>query len=168
VIPRRATASGISAGAVLAALVLAVPAAPAGAAPDTAAAPVAPKRMFVGCTWERTEPLTTISCGRPFATDGTVTFAQCWRTRPTGAQVVRRVEGDWQRTALRVRVFGDAPACAARFPWKSVVSVPVTRRMLDARQVLRVYVPPTDGRPAMQVQFGVCVIDERSVDPCSA
>lgn len=132
-----------------------------------AAATAAPQREYVACVWERSDPLTTISCGKPFATAGTVTFAQCWRARPTNAQVQRRVDGEWQRTALRVRVYGSAPACAKSFPWKSVVSVPATKGMLNTRQVLRVYAPAVDGRAASQVQFGLCVIDERAVEPCS-
>jgi hypothetical protein len=117
--------------------------------------------------WERTAPLTTIDCGRPFERTGSTVFAQCWRSRPTGATVMRRVDGEWKRTSIPVRITGDAPACPRKFPWKSVSVISATSKMVGSRDLLRLYVPGHDGKPAAQVQFGLCVMSERSVEPCS-
>ena len=132
------------------------------------AEPTAPTREFVACVWERPRPLATIDCGRPFERTGNVAFAQCWRSRPTGAAVMRRVDGEWKRTSIAVRITGDAPACPGTFPWKSVAIIPATSKMVGSRDLLRLYVPARDGKPASQVQFGLCVMSERSVDPCAA
>ncbi len=148
-------------------LVAAAVAAPVLLTGVAAAEPAAPAREFVGCVWERTAPLTTIDCGRPFERTGSTVFAQCWRSRPTGATVMRRIDGEWKRTTIAVRITSEAPACPKKFPWKSVSVIPATSKMVGRRDLLRLYVPEREGKPAAQVQFGLCVMSERSVEPCS-
>lgn len=170
-------AAGVIAASAALALLGALPAAAApaagaatpSAAPAAAAAPaaVAARRAKVtACVWETRAPLQTIKCGRPFEQSGTISFAQCWRERPASAVVFRRVEGQWRSTSIGVRVFGQARACPRSFPWKTVATIPTTRSLKSARQVMALAVTASGGA-VTRVQFGLCGMDERSTLPCA-
>ena len=133
----------------------------------TAEAVPAPAQQYVACSWQVGERDRTLACGGQFAKAGAVQFSQCWRYRPVGAQVYRKVGTEWKRTTLKVRAIGNASSCDRKTPWRSLVAVDVTSRHPDQVTNYQLILPATDKYRRTTVNFATCTVKVGTTKPCA-